>query len=319
MATQDVTIDIAGRNFDGFTQAAVNRSMETLSNTFTITAVSSQNVPFPIKMGSACVIRVLGKPVITGFVEKIDVKYDGGSHEITISGRDRTCDVVDSTLGANIVMSNPFTLKQLISKVLDILGIDNIDIIDKTEVLPLSSTVQFKENVGAIDFGASAFDFLEKYAKKRQVLLTTDGAGNIVITRSATKIINTALTLNQNTQALITEGNVSYDNSKRFHLYHAKSQSSQSSPFSSDKTVTPQQSTNTNSQANDNDIRKTRTYYFKPDNASSQEEINDGVKWEANFRRSQSLKYKVTVPYFQPLEDKGTIWEPNTLINVNDE
>jgi prophage tail gpP-like protein len=312
MSDQPITVDINGKIYDGWNHVTVSKTIEDLSGSFTITLSRSQSLEFPIKQGSSCVILVNGESVINGFVEKIAVDTEVDKHEIKVSGRDKTMDVNDSTIIIP-TLQLPFTLETVARKTLNFLGIKDIKIINNIKDL-----TPFDKIDGNIEGGGTAFDFIETYAKKKQVLLTTNGNGDIVFTRASTDKVNTVLTMTRNSAATILSSKVVYDNSKRFNIYEATSQAQLNSDYFSNNPQPVAQLTSIKAKAVDNDIRRGRIYSYVPKGTTVKFDLNDKVKWELNFRKAQSFIYNAIVRGFKPQDDKG-IWTPNKLITVNDE
>jgi len=310
--SQPITITINGVTYDGWNRVTASKSIEDLAGTFSIELSRTPNKDFPIKQGSACVIRIEGEPVITGFVEKIEVDTAVDKDRVTVSGRDRTMDINDSTIILP-TLKPPFKLETVARKVLDFLGISNIRIINNIKDL-----TPFEHIDSNVEAGATAFNYIETYAKKKQVLLTTNGFGDIVFTRATTDKLKTILTMVRNAQASILNSKVTYDNSKRFHTYEAVSQAQINSPYFSTNPQPAQQLTNIGSKVEDNEIRRGRIYTFMPKGTTPHVDIKEKVKWELNFRKSQSFVYNATVQGFKPRED-NEIWRPNKLVQVNDE
>jgi prophage tail gpP-like protein len=311
MSTQPITVEINGKSFEGWHSVTVSKSIEDFVGSFSIKLSRSLNLDFPIKQRSACVIRIEGEPVITGFVEKIEVDTAVDKDDITVSGRDRTADINDSTIILPS-LTPPFTLETVAKKTLDLLGIPNIKIINNIILTP------FAQQDGNIDPGGTAFDFIETYAKKKQVLLTTDGFGNIVFTRASKDKLNTVLTLDRDAEPSILNSKVTYDDTKRFNLYEAVSQAQTGGNYFDTVTQTPQQITNIGAKAFDNEIRRGRVYTFVPKGTTVKVDIKEKVKWEMNFRRAQSFIYSCIVQGFKPKNDND-IWRFNKLITVKDD
>ena len=99
-------IQVNGIEYSNFNHAVATIRLDALSNTFNFGATSEKGNPLPFKGGEECAIIVSGEKVITGFIEIIDVDYDSGSHSISIQGRDKTADLIDSTIGFNDLRGN---------------------------------------------------------------------------------------------------------------------------------------------------------------------------------------------------------------------
>lgn len=310
--SQPITITINGVTYDGWHRVTASKSIEDLAGSFSIECSRTPNKDFPVKKGAACVIRIEGEPVITGFVDKIEVNTAVDKDRVTVSGRDRTMDINDSTIILP-TLTPPFKLETVVRKVLNFLGISNIRIINNIKDL-----TPFTEIDSNIEAGATGFDFIETYAKKKQVLLTTNGFGDVVFTRATTNKLKTILTMVRNAEASIKHSKVTYDDSKRFHVYEAVSQAQINSPYFSSNPQPVQQLTNIGAKVEDNEIRRGRIYTFAPKGTTSHVDIKEKVKWELNFRRAQSFIYSAMVQGFKPKDDTE-IWKPNKLVQVNDE
>lgn len=310
--TQSINIIIEGKEYTDFTSASVTKSIETLAGSFTFDATSTEKINFPIKVGSACQIVVKGTQVINGHIEKLTINYDATTHSIQIKGRERTADIIDSTLGSgsSTEFKTPISLKLITEKILQTLNLSDIKVIENIALK------QFQQDNPSTEYGTSAFEFLEKYAKKRQVLLTTDGDGNIVFTRAPTQKYKTALILKQDAASTILSGSIIYDETKRFHDYFCATQDNPSGSTQFFKNA--KESVDSSGTATDKSIRDSRIYHFEANFSSASETLNDRCKWESNFRRAQSKIWNYTVQG-HIAEDDNMIWKPGYLVRVIDE
>jgi prophage tail gpP-like protein len=293
-------------------------------------------------------VLVNKKPFITGFVEQINISYDSTGHQISISGRDKTCDIVDDTVGSDLSFSAGVSLPEIITKVLGSLGLD-ADIKVKNNVKDLA--VFGVSDLGNISpqIGQTAFDFIEKYAKKRQVLIMSDGDGNIVLTRVPEEKdkIKTVLTSSAKKQSTILTASVTYNDVKRFYKYIMLSQqnpvssatggvvtnlapyqqnggnlgASEEEDNSSDSEIDNEKMISMKAISYDKDIRHTRIYNMMQhcDSENDSQSLQDKAEWEANYRRATGFNYTVTVQGFSPINDPKIIWQPNMLVTVKDE
>lgn len=310
-------LEVNGVQYEGLLNGSVTNSFENLSSEFSCDVSMPQNKTFPIKRGDKCRILIWGTSVLDGYINKIDTSLSADSHTITISGRDKTGDIIDNTLPANLNFNTPISLSDLSKKILDFYGIQDIKVIVKASNVNVFSS---SETV-SVEAGESAFDFLEKYAKKRQVMLSTDGSGNIVYTRAETEVVTDFININDG----VNQGNVlnvemCVDDSQRFNKYVLLSQTNSSSGNDEDDTVQPpvEQETYTTATSIDDEIRSTRVHYFVSDTTlQDQQSRQDRVDWEKNIKKANGFSYSITVQGFK--NGKGSIWRPNTLITVNDE
>jgi prophage tail gpP-like protein len=334
-----MTLEANGVTYDGFTSARTSVCMEDLSGEFSFSSVNIKNIFTPIKIGDKCKIYVNGKSVINGYVEKIDADYDVKSHNIFISGRDKTCDVIDSSVGDKITFSGGISLVEMTKQTLAKMNITGINVSTTVSMDPFKSSEL--ENSEVCE---TVHTFLLKYAKKRQVLMTTDGSGNIIFVRSSKNTIKTVLTSSYNSKSTILNAAVKFDDTKRFYKYILNSQVNPSSlgddPY---ELIKAEKAYNVAAVAYDTDIRPSRTYNFQAEtphketatsplvtkwsdlkaySSSAIKAAPDADKrtiWESNIRRARALTYTCSVYGFSPIDDPNIIWRPNLLVNVIDE
>ena len=307
-------LEVAGVEYDNFTSASAEIRLDALSNTFSFGAVSTQDTPLPFKGGEACKVLVDGEPVVTGSIEVVDVDYDGGGHSINIQGRDKTGDILDSTISTLSDIRAPITLKSLIQKSIAHIGAD-ISVIDNANPEPFNAA----EDVSAPEPGENVWDFIEAHARKRQVLLTSNGDGNVVITgpsgiKSAGALQNVLGAEDNN----IIAGSVSYDTTGRFNVYKFASALNPLAIVNAGATGTPEIVSQSGS-TTDPDIRIGRQMVLVAEGPFSSGQDKLRAKWEANIRKARGRVYSVTVRGYRTSGDTGDLWEINTLVPVRDD
>ncbi len=310
-----IELEVNGKKYSGYTRVSVTKTMEALCGFFSFDSSNLQDlIDFPNKIGAECKIYIDGELALKGFITRAEPSYTKDRHIITVSGYDVTVDVRDSTMGNGSTFSSKqtITLKQIALEVMKQAGITNINVIDKANTKPFAGS-----DIVAAETGQTIFHFLEEYAQQRQVLVTTDNIGNLIFTRAGTSLLKEILNKNLNLPANIIRASGSYDNSRRFYKYIAKAQTNDSIPLLDDpidvKTVTD----TPHSESFDDEIRKSRTYYFNSNTDSNTQDAIDRAKWENNYRKSHSFTYMPVVSGFSAKFDKR-IWQPNYLVKVVD-
>ena len=307
-----ITLEVSGQPYEQFTNANVSIRLDTLSNTFSFDATSQRAAPLPFRGGEPCRVLVDGEAVLTGFIELVSVNYDARSHDISIQGRDKTGDLLDSSISAISDLVAPITLKEIIQNVIADLGAD-IQVIEISPTEPFAAA----EDIISPESGENAFSFIEKYSRKRQVLLTSDSDGNVVITQSTGEVIDASLQniVGSNTNNVIS-GSVSYDTTGRFNVY--KFQSSLN-PISlvfagvTDLAALVDQSGG----VTDDQIRIGRQMILVAETPYSSDEDETRATWEANIRKARGRVYSVKLDGFK--NQTGQLWSINTLVSVVDD
>lgn len=303
-------IEVNGIEYAGWTQAHAKLRLDALSDVFHFEATAQNGVPLPFRGGEACSVLVDGERVLTGNIEMVSVTGDSEEHTINVDGRDKTGDLVDSKIGSLSDIRPPITLKAIIELVVLHIG-GTILVIDKFGT-PIFDKA---EDLAAPEPGQDAWDFIQSLARKRQVLLTSDADGNIIITRSAGIIVPATLQnrIKDDTNNVMTYA-VSYDYTGRHSIYRMIGQLN---PIAVNATasLTNESIANQSNFVTDSEIRPGRHFALVTENAGS--DPLDRAKWEMNIRKARSRVYSATVNGFR--NQTGNLWNVNELVTVDDE
>lgn len=305
-------LEVDGIPYTFWENASLTRSMETIAGAFSFQAVVSEVSGFPIRRGAPVRVLVNGVPCLTGFIDRLEIGGTPEDHRLTVQGRDRTADIVDSTLPGGFTIAGGSTLEAIITKVLNYLNYDGRVI----NLVPGLKAFSANE-VAVAAIGDGAFAFLEKYARKRQVLLTTDGLGNIVIARASDSVVPVVL-LNRYGQPgnNIEESSVSYDETGVFSSYRVWSQANPAAAATGGETQPAKATVNISGKSTDTSVRSSRIMNVRPKGSLSASECTERAAWEQAARRARSFNYSVTVSGFG---HGGGVWVPNRLVMVDDD
>jgi len=304
-------LEIDGQPLDIFTAKRSQTSIEQASGIFNFRATSNVINNFPVKRLASCRVLIENEPVLTGFVDSIRISYNSENHIIDIKGRDKTSILIDSSVLGDLSFNTPISLQQIVEKVISRLGAD-IDIVNN---VPGLST--FKNQVVA-EISESAFGFIERHCRKKQILLTTNGNGDVVLTRASKTTIRTKL-LNQkgNFENNVLSSIAVYDDSERYFSYSAKGQA-----LGGDDIPNANQTDKTGGPVFDTFVRSfnpkldARRLILQMEEETDIESARDRAIWEANIRRARAITYSCIV---QGFFHKDGLWKINTLVNVIDD
>jgi prophage tail gpP-like protein len=169
--------------------------------------------------------------------------------------------------------------------------------------------------MAAAEFGQDVWDFIESLARKRQVLLSSNAFGNILITRASGKAINATLQnrIKDNANNVMSYS-VSYDTTGVYNIYRA---SGQQNPIAINGTESRSNYTIAEqiSAIRDPNVRFGRQFSITSESAGSS--LADRTKWEYNVRKARSQVYSATVDGFR--NQTGALWKINQIVNVDDE
>lgn len=302
--------------YDTFTDVSVFKSLETASGDFRFAAsnvgrnFSGTQKTFPFNKGDECVIRVNSQKLITGYINEVSGTYSGDDFSMSVYGRDKTQDLIDCTIKGNLDLKSPVSLKTIIERILSLNGIDDILVIEN------DATSQFSKSelVGIANKGENAFQVIERCCRKKQVLLTTDEDGDIVLTRAGTTHYPVLLKNEYKaTDNNIIEASFSDSDSERYYLYLVYTQGNL---FSG---ITDAGIKSKKGQAIDSNIRNTRVLELNSNLSTDVQTNRDRAIWESNIRRARGFQYncKVRGYFLDPLGN--TILQPNRVVTVRDD
>jgi prophage tail gpP-like protein len=234
-----------------------------------------------------------GATVITGYVDDTKPRYDRQAHSITISGRDKTADLVDCSA---IYKSGQWSNKKIEQIAADLCAPFSIRVLVATDTgAPLP--------IFAIQEGASVFEELERAARMRALLLVSDGLGNLLLTRAGTVKAPAGLTEGEN--ILTAEGEFGWKD--RYSDYIVKGQS-KGDDDNYGETVAHQTAS-----VKDGGITRYRPLIVMAEDQDGNATLMQRAEWERNVRAGRGTRATVTV---QGWHVDGTLWTPNTITRL---
>jgi prophage tail gpP-like protein len=298
-----ILLEVEGIKYEGFTDVGVNSALENFSSSFSFSTTIKENslgvIQNDLKLGQQARVFVGDDLVITGYIESLDISYSGGSHSINVSGRDIGGDLIDSSIRQRSYIQRDFF------KLINLVLVDNgysIKVINKVGNLTLEPTETIKT-----EQSDSVFDFLDRYAKKLQVLLKINPNGDLEIIREDSDVVKNFLIndFTQNNNILSASLNLTSVN--RFNVIEVYSQDNNKTHTS---TGISQKGT-----ATDSKIRTTRRKVITMNTASQAKSLTALAEWNVNLRRAKGSRYSCKVVGFYSGKN---VWQPNKLVNIID-
>ncbi len=308
-------LEINGTQYENFIAGSAFKTIEALSGKFSVTATVKRGDNYPIKRGDTCRILINDESIINGFVEMISISGSSSDHKILIQGRDKTSDIIESSLSGNPEFSAPITLQRVIQNILASGNINNVEVIQNAAIKPFGPGDQVSGGVGE-----NMWDFINKYCVKRQVLANSDGDGNLVIFRVG-DVFSSAQIIHEenNPRSNVKTYSFTDDDTRRFNTYIVKSQANPVALDLSNSGATAADIVNNSGSVVDTDIRESKQMTI--DSTTSDNSLTAGqtAAWEANVRRAKGFTYSCTVQGFLADPKLGIIWRANRLHSVKDE
>lgn len=284
-----ILLETEGQLYTGWKNLSVTLSLEQASNSFSLTASDAGKLELaqhPIQLGTRCRVIIAGQPVINGWIEDSEPSYDATSHDITFSGRDVTCDAIDSSAQIPNQELHNVTLTEAAHQLMQPYGVT----VDCPE-----PGAKFEKFV--VNDGETGFQAIENHAKQRGLIVYTLGDGVLHIRKP--NPMNTQLTLKEGVNILKASANLSHK--ERFGQYIVKSQA----------TGQPRRA----STVVDSGIRSSRVMIVRAEKANDTVSNQQRAEWEMRVRKAKSERASVTVQGWHYAQNK--LWMPNLLVNLD--
>lgn len=354
--------------YDGWSEVRITKSLETMTDSFGISmidkwrpenstegqlgsstgAAGNQERIWPFQPGQPVHIKIGTTPVLSGYIDKVDVSFSNSDRTVTIEGRDKTGDLVDSSA---------FIIDQATSS-LEFKNIDIVALAKKfTTQLDIKVSVAAGVDIGekfekfTVKQGESIFEMLERAAKLRGLLMLSDDSGDLVFTNRSggdigddpdAKTASTTTGLVQEVKAAlnkpsiqqpkkafdyntkpfkkladvaliqgenILEARATYDMTDRFQTYVVKGQQPTSD------TLKELNSTAIKALSFDRFVTRKRTKVIIPTNSVDATSAKQRANWEAIVRATKAVDIVVKLQGWEQ-QPGGRLWQVNELVKL---
>lgn len=294
--SEKVSLFVNGKIYDGWKEVEIKRSLKAASGSFSLSLTdrwSDQLQPWIVAPDDSCVVKIGNDAVITGYVDTTSPSMTPTTRSISTSGRDKTADLIDCSVEHSSGEISGVTIKRLAEILCSPFGI--------SVVMEVDPGARF--DVIKIQQGESVFETLERAARKRGFLLTTDGLGALVITRPGILRAQTRLQQGMN----IKEGAGTFTSKNRYSKYTVKGQDT---GFASD--LEPAFAYRQKATATDPSVTRYRPLVIQSEQLTNLNDAKQRVNWEATVRAARASSFSVTVQGWR--QGDGTLWRPNQII-----
>lgn len=289
-------LKVDGVYYGGWKSLRVTRSIEQLAGTFDLEITEGwpdNPSASPIRPGQPCELLLDGVTVITGYVDTLMIDYDANRHTLRVAGRDKTADLVDCSAVYKSGQWHNVKIDQLAEALLKPYG---IKVVVEADIGKAFSSWNIQE-------GESVFECLERAARMRALLLTSNPAGDLVITRAGKVVLEHGLTEGENIKAARAE----FSWKERFSSYVTKGQGKLGADGDNQHAAPKGAVT-------DDIINRHRPLVVLAESHSENATLRDRAEWERNVRQGRSARGSITVQGW--CDPAGNLWQPNTLVPV---
>lgn len=284
-----IEVFINNLSYDTFKKIRVTKTRNGIAGSFEFTTVTNDLVSTDINLYDEVRIKIDGDWIINGYIDPIATAYDEDTHELTVAGHDKTKDIVQCSVSRNTQYKGPMFFEKFCEKVLFDNALTDFTVINEG----VEAFVEEGETISS-QTGKPVFEFIDEIARKKGVLLSSDGFANIVMFRNPNKISNIVIN-NKKGQGnnVIKDGSISYDMNNRFSQIIVLSQGGADGFSSVARAVIDAESVE--GFAIDPDVKRSRLKVIISKTATDVVGCKKQAIWEVNKRRADSVKYSIKV------------------------
>lgn len=295
--TNQVQLLVGGRVYEGWLSFSIVKTLEAPSGSFDL-AISDrwpgQTAPWPIAPGDECQLNLGGEVMVTGYVDEVNYSLSGETRDLTVSGRDKTGDLVDCSF---VEKTNQWR------------GSDAGSIASALAA-PFGIPVKAEGGEGEIknfkvEPGETAFEAIARLCKLKGLLAWPDNTGGLNLGPAGAESLG--LTIDETDCISMA---VTYSFLDRYSDYEVKGQR----PTVNDgrDAGKAKDDTQVKETAKDPAVNRYRPLLLISEGAGA--EAAERALWEASARAGRDVTVTVTLPGYR--HKGGALWPLNKLVGV---
>lgn len=299
----DVALTVDGEIHRGWRSAKVSLGLDAAAAEISIELAErwsqtqdAAQVRRSIRPGAAFSLSLEDEVVVEGFLDALEVSYDEKDHTLTVTGRERTGDLVDCA--AQVDGPHEFSgvgLEEAVRRICQPYGI----------------RVRAQGSMGvpftrfAIQPGETAWEAISRAARERAVIATGDGRGTLLLTRAGEGGEAAGALRLGGEDGNIRRANGSFEFQERHSLVVVRGQAEGSSTAGQGQ-----------ARATDPDVTRYRPRVVVSEGQGEGVTFQDRANWEVRVAAGKSRRVRYTVPGWRGRT--GALWRPNTRVMVQD-
>lgn len=242
--------------------------------------------------------------MVTGYIDTVDVSISGDERTITLSGRDKTGDLVDCAAIHGKGQWRSVNLETIAKDLCRPFGVAV-----RWDVTDAAAASLFRQ--WQIEPGETVFDNLSRAARHRGVIMTSNAAGELVFASAGSKKVAT-LVLGQTGKpgVKILDLDTTLNWQERFSLYRVKGATAAGGLWG--ETQTAAQSTAVYMDAKDKDITRYRPTIYLSDDNMTKAKGTARAAWEQ--KRAMAHGTRATAGVKGWLKPDGKLWKKNEQV-----
>ncbi|MDI2141751.1 MULTISPECIES: phage baseplate assembly protein [unclassified Pseudomonas] len=295
-----VTLTVGDMEYGGWKSVQITADLERQFRTFKLDITwqwPGQTVDQRIKAGDPCEVRIGKDLVLTGYVFKAPISYDGRQISLSIEGSSKTQDLVDCAARNNPGQWQDQSLLNIVQALAMEYALMVVNEIPETARLSKHTIVP----------GETAFQSIDRLLSLYRVFSTDDAEGRLVLARPGSGgRASDALELGKN----ILSANAPMDFSQVFSEYRVIGQQKGNDKKSGAA------SSEVESTAADLSFKRRRTTIINEGSQLTFELAQQRAQWESATRMGRALTTTYQVQGWR--QSNGDLWRHNTLVRVKD-
>lgn len=250
----------------------------------------------PLAAGMSCKVLIGDDPLIDGFIDKATFAIAASEHGVSVSGRDKSGDLVDCSAIHKPGQWSGLTCLQL------------------AEILaaPFGVKVSAEGDVGAplpvfkLEQGETAFEALNRALKERELLAMPDGRGGLVLLKAGARQSSDILKQGEN----LLSASADFDLSGRFSDYLVQGQQ----PGTDD--AWGREACAVSAETRDDAVTRYRPLLVRAEKSVDSASARQRAAWDKSVRAARSVTVKAKVQGFRQKKDDA-LWQCNALTDVD--
>jgi prophage tail gpP-like protein len=310
----DVTIQVGSNRFVGWQNVSITRSCESMPNNWSLTASAEflQGAALAgTRPGQPCLIYIGSDLVITGKIDRRSIPIDARNHQVTLSGRGITRNLVDCSAdllndpgirGGQINGANALDVATKLCKAYGITA--------RSAVADLGIAIPSFQ----VPLGETPYQIIESVARYAGYLVYEDVFGRLVLDRIGTSQHASGFTLPGNVEAINGERSVDGRFSTYVVVYSGVDQTADLGGLAN------RRATILDDTLGEYRLRIIVSEQIAPTPAGQQTIDNDAIakqraNWEKARRIGRSQGASITCDSWR--DSNGTLWTPNWLATID--
>jgi prophage tail gpP-like protein len=298
----NVELKVDGKVFSGWTSVTVNRSIETMAGNFDLGVnVQIATDLSSLAPGKPFTLAIDDQIVIAGYTDGRRREMNADSMKITISGRDKTADLIDCAAVYKGGQWKNRTLEQIARDLCQPYGVNvRWELTDAASAAPFSGFT--------LDPSETVHEALGRAARARGVLITSNPAGELVFTH-ADDTHTDRLALGDSLLTLSLEE----DNRDRFSEYIVKGYARANGKFGD--TINVRNIASQKGSATDSGVTRYRPTIIIADSKIDAPSAQGRALREMRRHLAKAIRFEAQVDGWRRAD--GQLWMPNILVDID--